>query len=183
MSLDWKMSKQQSPRVCQVCLSPTVCPVPIVCADSPHWVQVKHGRLQLCQLDGSDADGPDITQVVIATLLLHRSHLWSHPAQRGRVSGPDSQTGVSRSQPLINFQWQICETSVFEDGSWLRAVCGFVRNLILEVIGYRCNNCSSAVLHLKINMFTYIEKDRSCVFYQFIVNQTKTNLSFAHFLS
>lgn len=176
------MSKQQSPRVCQVCLSPTVCPVPIVYADSPHWVQVKHGRLQLCQLDGSDADGPDITQVVIATLLLHRSHLWSHPAQRGRVSGPDSQTGVSRSQPLIltfndkSVKHQYlkmaadCERSVALLETWFLKWSGIVAITV-------------AVLHLKINMFTYMEKDRSCVFYHFIVNRTKTNLSFAHFLS
>lgn len=53
----------------------------LVCADSPHRVEVEHGRLELSQLDGSDADGPDITQVVVSALLFHRSHLWSHPEE------------------------------------------------------------------------------------------------------
>lgn len=54
---------------------------PVVCADSPHWVEVKHGRLELSQFDGGDADSPDVTQVVVAALLLNCSHLWSHPTQ------------------------------------------------------------------------------------------------------
>ena len=46
---------------------------------SLHWVQVKHGRLQLCQLDGRDAHSPDVTQLVISSLLLHSCHLRGHP--------------------------------------------------------------------------------------------------------
>ena len=45
-------------------------------------MKVKHGRLELSQLDGSDSNGPDVTQVVVAALLFHRSHLGSHPGQR-----------------------------------------------------------------------------------------------------
>lgn len=48
----------------------------------PHGVQVEHGRLQLSQLDGSDADSPDVTQLVVAAVLLHRCHFWSHPEEK-----------------------------------------------------------------------------------------------------
>lgn len=47
----------------------------------PHGVEVEHGRLQLCQLDGSDAHGPDVAQLVVAAVLLHRRHLGGHPAK------------------------------------------------------------------------------------------------------
>lgn len=46
---------------------------------SPHGVQVEHGRLQLSQLDGGDADGPDVAQLVVTAVLLHRRHFRSHP--------------------------------------------------------------------------------------------------------
>lgn len=46
---------------------------------SPHGVQVEHGRLQLGQLDGGDADGPDVAQLVVTAVLLHRRHFRSHP--------------------------------------------------------------------------------------------------------
>ena len=44
-------------------------------------MQVKHRRLQLGQLDGRDADGPDVAQLVVAAVLLHRRYFWSHPGQ------------------------------------------------------------------------------------------------------
>lgn len=50
----------------------------------PHGVQVEHGRLQLSQLDGGDADGPDVAQLVVAAVLLHRCHFWSHPEVKRR---------------------------------------------------------------------------------------------------
>lgn len=50
-----------------------------VCADSPHWMEVIHWWLELSQLNGCNADSPDVTQVVIAPFLLHCSHLWGHP--------------------------------------------------------------------------------------------------------
>lgn len=53
-------------------------PLPAV---PPHRVEVEHGGLQLGELDGGDADGPDVAQVVVAALLLHGRHLWSHPAE------------------------------------------------------------------------------------------------------
>ena len=40
-----------------------------------HGVQVEHGRLQLRQLDRSDPHRPDITEVVVTPLPLHRSNL------------------------------------------------------------------------------------------------------------
>lgn len=48
----------------------------------PHGVQVEHGRLQLGQLDGGDAHGPDVAQLVVAAVLLHRRNFWSHPEER-----------------------------------------------------------------------------------------------------
>lgn len=45
----------------------------------PHGVKVKHRWLKLCQLYASDAHCPDITQMVISTLLFHCSHLRGHP--------------------------------------------------------------------------------------------------------
>lgn len=36
-------------------------------------------RLQLAQLDGGDAQGPDVTQLIVATFALHGGHLWGHP--------------------------------------------------------------------------------------------------------
>jgi hypothetical protein len=38
-------------------------------------VQVEHGRLQLGQLNGRDPHGPDITEVVVASLALDSSNL------------------------------------------------------------------------------------------------------------
>ena len=43
-------------------------------------MEVKHGGLQLGQLDGGDAHRPDVTQLVVASVLLHGRHLWCHPA-------------------------------------------------------------------------------------------------------
>lgn len=45
----------------------------------PQWMDVKHGGLKLCQLDGCDAHRPDVAQFVITTFNLHRCHLWRHP--------------------------------------------------------------------------------------------------------
>lgn len=57
----------------------------------PHWVQVEHWRLQLSQLDGGDADSPDVAQLVVAAVLLHRCHFWSHPEEKKKKQ--------SRTQP------------------------------------------------------------------------------------
>ena len=46
---------------------------------SPHWMKVKHGRLQLCKLNGSNADGPDVTQLVVTAFPFNSCHLRSHP--------------------------------------------------------------------------------------------------------
>ena len=56
-------------------------------------MEVKHGRLQLGKLDGRDADGPDITQVVVASLPLDRGNLWSHPVRRPDERLPLAQRG------------------------------------------------------------------------------------------
>lgn len=45
-------------------------------------MKVKHGRLQLGQLYRRDPDSPDVTQLVVATVLLHGGYFWSHPAQK-----------------------------------------------------------------------------------------------------
>lgn len=62
------------------CLKALVCSSCYMFSDTPHGMQVKHGRLQLGQFDGSDTDGPDVTQLVVSTLPPHCRHLWSHPA-------------------------------------------------------------------------------------------------------
>ena len=43
--------------------------------EGAHGVQVEHGRLQLGQLDRRDPHRPDITEVVVAPLPLHRRNL------------------------------------------------------------------------------------------------------------
>lgn len=63
--------------------------VNVACAEAPHWMEVEHGRLKLGQFDGGNAKSPDVTQVVVAALLLHRYYLRSHPANSkvARMSG------------------------------------------------------------------------------------------------
>lgn len=65
--------------------------VSVACAEAPHWMEVKQGRLKLGQFNGSNAEGPDVTQVVVPALLLHRYYLRSHPADSkvARMSGDD----------------------------------------------------------------------------------------------
>lgn len=60
--------------------------VNVACAEAPHWMEVKHGRLKLGQFDGGNAEGPDVTQMVVPALLLHRYYLRSHPAN-SKVAG------------------------------------------------------------------------------------------------
>lgn len=47
----------------------------------PHGMQVEHGRLQLGELDGGDADGPDVAQLVVTAIFLHSCHFRSHPVK------------------------------------------------------------------------------------------------------
>ena len=61
--------------------------------ESSHGVQVEHGRLQLGQLDGSDAHSPDIAEVVVTTLPFHGSNFWCHPVRRSDEALPFSQSG------------------------------------------------------------------------------------------
>lgn len=44
-------------------------------------MQIKHWRLQLSQLNGGDANSPDVAQLVVAPVLLYRCYLRSHPKQ------------------------------------------------------------------------------------------------------
>lgn len=44
-------------------------------------MQVKHRRLELSQLYGCDANSPDVTQLVVAPVLLHCSYFRSHPKE------------------------------------------------------------------------------------------------------
>ena len=45
----------------------------------PHRVQVKHGRLEFCELYGCDADRPDVTLLVVPSFSFHGCHLGGHP--------------------------------------------------------------------------------------------------------
>lgn len=49
-----------------------------------HWVHLVIGRLNLCQLNQGDPEGPDVSLVVIWTVLgrLAHHHLWSHPGRK-----------------------------------------------------------------------------------------------------
>lgn len=68
-----------------------------------HRMQIEHGWLQLGQLYGRDAARPDITELIVATLALHRSHFRCHPIRcsdeapslvdRGRDLGGHSKIG------------------------------------------------------------------------------------------
>lgn len=50
-------------------------------------MKVEHGRLQLGQLDRRDPHSPDVAELVVAAVLLHRRYFRSHPARR-RVQRP-----------------------------------------------------------------------------------------------
>ncbi|TNN30804.1 hypothetical protein EYF80_059045 [Liparis tanakae] len=95
MSPGWKTSRiVYSQRLCRnETHSERLSLLPAV---SPHRVEVEHGRLQLRQLDGGDADGPDVTQVVVAAFLLYGGHLGSHPAQQGYERRRGSSAHESR---------------------------------------------------------------------------------------
>ena len=60
-------------------------------------MQVEERRLQLAQLNGSDAQGPDVTQLIVATFALHGGHLWGHPA--GKVTHEMARGLHSRPPP------------------------------------------------------------------------------------
>lgn len=70
-----------------------------VCADAPHRMEVKHGRLKLSQLNGGNAESPDVAQVVVATLLFHCHYLWSHPGKSkvARMSGVQDDVYLRQS--------------------------------------------------------------------------------------
>lgn len=65
---------------CAVCmhLTPSVC----VCVCLPQGVDIKHWWLQLSQLYGCDAHGPNVTQLVVAAFDFHCCNLWCHPEDR-----------------------------------------------------------------------------------------------------
>lgn len=74
-------------------------------------MKVKHGRLQLGQLDRRDSDRPDVAQLVVAAVLLHCCYFWSHPAQRrvqrGRRGGcffhTDDRFTLSKADENVPF--------------------------------------------------------------------------------
>lgn len=45
----------------------------------PHWMKIKHGWLKLCQFNCCYANCPDITELVVTTILFHCCNFWSHP--------------------------------------------------------------------------------------------------------
>lgn len=77
----------------------------------PHGVQVEHGRLQLGQLDGGDADGPDVAQLVVTAVLLHRRHFRSHPVEKNKKNKNETMfliwslnniSEVQKTQPHVD---------------------------------------------------------------------------------
>lgn len=60
------------------------------CVCSPQGVDIKHRWLQLGQLYGCDAHGPNVTELVVAAFDFHCCNLWCHPEDgRGQSSSLD----------------------------------------------------------------------------------------------
>jgi len=57
----------------------------------PQRVDIKQRRLQLRQLDGGDAHGPDVAAFVVASFNLHCCHLRSHPEDRRETATSDGR--------------------------------------------------------------------------------------------
>jgi len=70
----------------------------------PHRVEIKHGGLELGELDGGDADGPDVTLLVVPALPLHGGHLRRHPAHIAAVMFIMLQFRVSL-EFMLSFQY------------------------------------------------------------------------------
>lgn len=63
----------------------------------PHGVKIKHGRLKLGEFNRRDADSPDIAELVVSAVLLHRGDFWGHPLkQKASFSEGTSHTGDSK---------------------------------------------------------------------------------------
>ena len=43
--------------------------------ERPHGMQVKHGRLHFSELDGSDANSPNVAEVIVASFTFHSGDL------------------------------------------------------------------------------------------------------------
>ncbi len=54
-------------------------------------MEVKHGRLKLCQLYRRDSNRPDVAEVIVAALPLHSRHLRGHPVGRPDEGFPFAQ--------------------------------------------------------------------------------------------
>ena len=70
--------------------------------EGAHGVQVEHGGLQLRQLDGSDANGPNVAEVVVTAFSFHGGDFWGHPVGRSNETLPFAQGGCDLRQ-LIQF--------------------------------------------------------------------------------
>ena len=54
-------------------------------------MQVEHGGLQLGELDGSDANGPDVAEVVVTALPFDGGDFGGHPVGRSNEALPFAQ--------------------------------------------------------------------------------------------
>ena len=63
-------------------------------------MQVKHGGLQLGQLNGSDANGPDVAEVVITALSFHSGNFGGHPVGSANEALPFAQGGCDLRQAI-----------------------------------------------------------------------------------
>lgn len=64
----------------------------------PQWVDIKHWRLQLCQLDGCDAHRPDVAKFIVPAFNLHSCDLWGHPEDRRDTAASVLNTNTKDKQ-------------------------------------------------------------------------------------
>lgn len=72
-------------------------------------MKVKHGRLQLAQLDRRDSHSPDVAELVVAAVLLHCCYFRSHPAQK-RVQRQHREADEEDLVPVADENVPLCPT-------------------------------------------------------------------------
>jgi hypothetical protein len=88
-------------------------------------MEVEHRGLQFGQLNGRDAHSPNITQVVVAALPFHSSHLGSHPIGRTNKGFPFAQGCCDLIKTKKRFFINLKE-------SYLQAGSGILTVIIIE---------------------------------------------------
>lgn len=74
-------------------------------------MDVEHGRLQLCELNGGDAHRPDVTQFIVAAFNLHSCYLGRHPVDRGGDSKDGDKNHLKEGdifETFLSKKWLKC---------------------------------------------------------------------------